>query len=136
MPFAVVCSYGLALCAFAPLRLCVKTYERLTQRREGAKAIAQKTPRHTCHAERSEASIPASCQTLRFAQGDMTAVPLHLAVLIFRTGLNHRDLLGVQVEEVVDPLVQLNLAGDDGGGVLAVFLALDSEPLFPVVALF
>jgi hypothetical protein len=25
----------------------------------------------TCHAERSEASVPVSCQTLRFAQGDM-----------------------------------------------------------------
>jgi hypothetical protein len=27
----------------------------------------------SCHAERSEASIPASCKTLRFAQGDMVA---------------------------------------------------------------
>jgi len=30
-----------------------------------------KHPDETCHAERSEASIPTSWQTLRFAQGDM-----------------------------------------------------------------
>ena len=30
-----------------------------------------KYPGVTCHAERSEASFPVSCQTLRFAQGDM-----------------------------------------------------------------
>ena len=27
----------------------------------------------TCHAERSEASVPVSCQTLRGAQGDMVS---------------------------------------------------------------
>ena len=61
---------------------------------------------------------------------------LHLAVLVLSARLDQGNLLGTEVEEAVDPLVEVDLAGDDRGSVLAVLLALDTQPLLPVVAIF